>query len=91
MKLIHSRAATSLLALSVSLLLMACGSGSSLPAVALFPGTDVPLSATQTSQAAFDFVTTVVAKGEADTETPLVVGDAELAVSDITDPMFVAA
>ncbi len=91
MKLINSHAATALLAISASFLLMACGSGSSLPSVALVPGTDVPLAATQSSQAAFDFVSTVVAKGEADTETPLAIGDAELAASDIADPMPVAA
>ena len=92
MKLINSKPVTALLAVSASFLLMACGGGGGgLPVVALVPGTDVPLAATQTSQAAFDFVTAVVAKGEADTETPLAVGDAELAASDIADPMPVAA
>jgi hypothetical protein len=89
-----SRAAQGLIALSASLLLMACGSGnntSAPPPVALVPGTDVPASATQSDQAAFDFVASVVAKGEANTDTPLVVGDAELAVSETADAAFVAA
>ncbi len=92
MKRIHSRTATGLLALSTSFLLIACGSGNNTtPGVALVPGTDVPLAATQDSAAAFNFVASIVAKGEADTETPLTVGDAELAVSDTADAMPVAA
>jgi hypothetical protein len=87
-----SRAALGLIALSTSFLLMACGSGNNTtPGVALVPGTDVPVSATQDSAAAFNFVASIVAKGEADSETPLVVGDAELAVTDSTDPMPIAA
>ena len=87
-----SRAAQGLLALSASVLLMACGSGNNTtPGVALVPGTNVPLAATQDSAAAFNFIASVVARGEADTETPLVVGDAELAVTDSTDPMPIAA
>jgi hypothetical protein len=89
-----SRAAQGILALSASLLLAACGSGNNTntpPGVALVPGTDVPVSATQDSQAAFDFVASVVAKGEADTDTPLVLGDAVLATSDNAEPAFVAA
>lgn len=92
MKLIHSRAAPALLALATSFLLMACGSGNSTtPSVALVSGTMVPVAATLDSTAAFDFVAGIVAKGEADTETPLVLGDAELAGSDAADPMPVAA
>jgi uncharacterized lipoprotein YajG len=96
MKHSTSRAALGLIALSASLFLMACGSGnntsaSAPPGVALVPGTDVPVSATQSDQAAFDFVASVVAKGEADTDTPLILGDAVLAVSEIAEPAFVAA
>jgi hypothetical protein len=80
-------------------LLIACGSGNNSsssaaafpPGVALVPGTDVPVAATLDSSAAFSFIAMVVAKGEADSETPLVLGDVELAVSDVTDPMPVAA
>jgi hypothetical protein len=89
-----SCAAQGLITLSASLFLMACGSGnntSAPPAVALVPGTDVPVSATQSDQAAFDFVASVVAKGEANTDTPLILGDAVLAVSEIAEPAFVAA
>jgi hypothetical protein len=84
------RAALGLLALSASFLLMACGSGNNTtPGVALVPGTDVPVAATQDSAAAFNFVASIVAKGEADSETPLVVGDAELAASDTADPVII--
>jgi hypothetical protein len=91
-----SRAALGLIALSASLLLMACGSGNNTsanppPGIALVPGTDVPVAATQSDQAAFDFVASVVAKGEADADTPLILGDAELAVSETADAAFVAA
>jgi hypothetical protein len=96
MKHSYARTVQGLLALSTSFLLIACGSGnntssSSPPGVALVPGTDVPVSATLDAGAAFNFVAMVVAMGEADTATPLVLGDAELAVSDVTDPMPVAA
>ncbi len=92
MKFSHSRAASGLLALSASFMLMACGSGNNTtPGVALVPGTDVPVSATQDADAAFNFVVSVVAKGEANTESPLVLGDAELAGSDTADSMPIAA
>jgi hypothetical protein len=55
------------------------------------PCTDAPVAATQDAGAAFNFIASIVAKGEADTETPLALGDVELAVSDVTDPMPVAA
>ncbi len=94
MKHSYTRAAQSLIALSASFLLMACGSGNNTtttPGVALVPGTDVPVAATLDNQAAFDFVTSVVAKGEANTETPLMLGDAVLAMSENAEPAFVAA
>ncbi len=96
MKLIYSRAGYGLLAVSASLMLLACGSNNDdnntpPPGVALVPGTDVAVAATQDSTAAFDFVASIVAKGEANTETPLITGDAQLAVSDTADPMPVAA
>jgi hypothetical protein len=95
MKYSNLRATQGLLALSTSFLLMACGSGNGTgttpTGVALVPGTDVPVAATQDAGAAFNFIASIVAKGEADTETPLALGDVELAVSDVTDPMPVAA
>ncbi len=95
MKLNYSRAGYGLLAVSASLMLLACGSSNDdntpPPGVALVPGTDVTVAATQDSTAAFDFVASIVAKGEANTETPLITGDAQLAVSDTADPMPVAA
>jgi hypothetical protein len=88
MKAIYTRAAQGLLALSASALLVACGGGGGggAPSPQLVPGTDVPLAATESSQAAVDFVATVVAKGEANTETPLTVGDAVLATSEVAEP-----
>jgi hypothetical protein len=79
--------------LSTSFLLIACGSGNNTTAIAPtnVTGTDVPVAATQDDTAAFNFVTMIVAMGEADTATPLVLGDAELAVSDTADVMPVAA
>ncbi len=99
MKHSYSRTVQGMLALSASVLLIACGSGnnntsstgSTAPGVSLVPGTDVPVAATQDAGAAFDFVSSVVAKGEANTETPLILGDAELAVSDTADGMPLAA
>ena len=96
----YSRAAQGILALSASVLLIACGSGNNLspaasgsasPGVDLVAGTDVPVAATLDAGAAFDFVSSVVSKGEANTETPLILGDAELAVSDTADGMPLAA
>jgi hypothetical protein len=89
-----SRAAQGLIALSACFLLIACGGGgndNTPPAVALVPGTDVPLAATTSDQAALDFVASVVARGEANTDTPLILGDAVLAISEIAEPAFVAA
>ncbi|NJS35184.1 MAG: hypothetical protein HC765_00115 [Brachymonas sp.] len=88
-----------MLALSASVVLAACGSGNNttesppnvVPGVALVPGTDVPISATQSSAAAIDFVSQVVALGEANTQDPLVLGDALLAFSDIDDPVSIIA
>ncbi|MFM7330145.1 MAG: hypothetical protein ACKO1L_00520 [Brachymonas sp.] len=86
-----------MMALSASAMLAACGSGNNtalpnaVPGVAFVPGTDVPVTATQSSAAAFDFVSQVVAKGEANTEDPLVLGDAELAFSDIEEAVSIIA
>ena len=96
----YSRAAQGILAMSASVLLIACGSGNNLspaasgsasPGVDLVAGTDVPVAATLDAGAAFDFVSSVVSKGEANTETPLILGDAELAISDTADGMPLAA
>ena len=82
-----TRTAQALLAVSATALLVACGSGNNeAPAAQLFPGTDVPVAATTSSTAATDFVRTVVAKGEANTETELVLGNAVLATSETDDP-----
>lgn len=87
-----SHAAQSLIALSAAALLTACGSGySAAPGGVFVAGTDVPVSATQDSAAATDFVMQVVATGEANTEDPLVLGDATLATSEIADPVTIIA
>jgi hypothetical protein len=89
-----SRTLQGVIALSASLVLIACGGGGggdTPPAVVLVAGTDVPVTATQSDQAAFDFVASIVAKGEANTDAPLVIGDAVLAASEIAEPAFVAA
>jgi hypothetical protein len=102
MKYPYSRAVHGLLALSASVFLVACGSGNNIsPAGAGAPptssgvnivaGTDVPVAATLDAGAAFEFVSSVVAKGEANSDTPLVLGDTELAVSDTADAMPLAA
>ena len=89
MKLTLSRLALATLAISTTALISACGSGGG-DAVAQFiplsPGTDVPLTATQTSVQAIDFVRMVVSKGEANADTALVVGDVVLATSETDDP-----
>lgn len=88
----YTSATQGLLALSASFLMMACGSGnntSAAPDVPKVPGTDVPVAATQDSAAAFNFVASVVAKGEAETETALALGDAELATSDTAEPVTI--
>jgi hypothetical protein len=94
MKVIYSRAAKSVLAISAVALLAACGGGggggSVIPTPPNVPGTDVPLAATQSSQAAFDFVSSIAAKGEANTDTPIALGDAVLASSDEAEPAVFA-
>jgi hypothetical protein len=90
----YKRLMQGLLALSTSTLLIACGSGHDTIAAdqpTTVSGTDVPTAATQDNTAAFNFVAMVVAMGEADTATPLVLGDMELAVSDTADVMPIAA
>ncbi len=85
-----TRTAQALLTLSAAALLVACGSGNNETlAIALVPGTDVPVAATTASTAATDFVRTVVSKGEADTENALVVGEALLAASETDDPVAI--
>ncbi len=68
--------------------LAACGGGggSSSPTVAPVSTSDVPVAATQQSSAAMAFVKSVVDKGEANQDTPLVVGEAMLASSDSDEP-----
>jgi Na+/serine symporter len=95
MKAIYSRAAKSVLAISAVALLAACGGGgggggSLIPTPPNVPGTDVPLAATQSSQAAFDFVSSIAAKGEANTDTPIALGDAVLASSEEAEPAVFA-
>jgi hypothetical protein len=93
MKTFESKTLRGLIALSVTSLLIACGSGNN--TTATVGGTDVPIAATQDSAAAFNFILMVVNMGQADTATPLVLSDAtndpSLATSETADPMPVAA
>jgi hypothetical protein len=85
-----NRTAQTLIALSATALLVACGGGGGggtpAPSDPPVAGTDVPTSATTSSTAATDFVRSVVAKGEANAETELVLGNAVLATSETDDP-----
>ena len=86
-----SRTAQTLFTLSATALLVACGSGNNTVATdpggePLVLGTDVPVSAITDSAAATEFIRSVVAKGEADADTPLILGDVVLATSDTADP-----
>jgi hypothetical protein len=49
-------------------------------------GTDVPLAATVDSQAAVDFIASIVNAGGSETADPLIVGDVTLATSDTDEP-----
>jgi hypothetical protein len=78
------------IAFSATALLTACGGGgSSDTPPALGPTTDVPVAATTDPVAATEFVRTVVSRGEADSDTPLIVGDAVLATSETADPVAI--
>lgn len=67
-------------------LLAACGGGGgSLPVDPLVSGTDIPVSATTSSAAAFAFVNGLASSPD-NTAEPLTVGDATLATSDTDEP-----
>jgi hypothetical protein len=75
-----------------AVLLVACGGGDDVapppaapPPPQVVSGSDVPLSATQSANAAFDFVAGVAAN-KSETAEPLVVGDATLATTDTEEP-----
>jgi ABC-type glycerol-3-phosphate transport system substrate-binding protein len=74
---------------AAALLLAACGGGGGggtpTPTDPVVGGTEVPVSATQSSQGAFTFVSSVAAAPN-DSGEPLVVGDATLATSDTEEP-----
>ncbi len=80
-------------ACAFGLLLASCGGGGgdggvSAPPSTNVPGSDVPLSATQSADAAFTFVASVAAASN-DASEPLVVGDATLATTDTEEPKAV--
>lgn len=72
-----------------SLFVAACGGGggggSGMPPVANAPGSEVPLSATQDSGAAYSFVASVAA-AKSESSDPLVVGEVTLATSETDEP-----
>lgn len=69
--------------------LAACGSGGGggTAPVSNVSTSEVPQAATQQTSAAMAFVKSVVDKGEANQDTPLVVGEAMLASSDTDEPV----
>ena len=77
------------IAASTALVLVACGGGGgggdAVPGDALISGTDIPSSATTSSDGARAFVASLVA-APADAAEPLTVGDAVLASSDTAEP-----
>lgn len=74
---------------AATVLLAACGDGSSLPAPITPPTmtmtTEIPASATTSSAGAFTFVN-LVASTSQDTAEPLLDGDSVLATSDTDEP-----
>ncbi len=72
---------------AATVLLAACGDGSSLPAPITPPTmtTEIPGSATTSSAGAFTFVN-LVASTSQDTAEPLLDGDSVLATSDTDEP-----
>jgi uncharacterized lipoprotein YajG len=93
-----------LIALFASSVLAACGSDSPIaaaatpapapapapvPAPAVVDGTQVPVTATQDAASAIAFVMQIVAKGESNAEDPVVLGNANLATSDVIEPVTI--
>ena len=74
-------------AAAATLLLVACGGGGgdATPVSGLLAGTDVPTSATASSDGASAFVASLAA-APADSIEPITVGDAVLASSDSAEP-----
>lgn len=67
--------------------LVACGGdGVGSAFGSLVAGTDVPVSATVDSQAATDFVASIVNAGGSETADPLIIGDVTLASSETAEP-----
>lgn len=89
MKTSFQRSTLAVLTLSTSFFLAACGSGNNANVVPVVPGTVIPVAATTDSAAATDFVTSLVATGEANTENPVTVGDVNLATSETADPISI--
>ena len=75
------------IAASAALVLVACGGGGgdAAPIDGLLSGTDIPASATASSDGATAFVASVVA-APLDSTEPLALGDAVLASSDSAEP-----
>ncbi len=83
MKSILLKSSSLLIAMS-ALALSGCGSSGN-SAAPLVAGTDIPVSATETTAGVVSFANLSVANG-GDTDEPLVVGDAALAASDTDEP-----
>ncbi len=83
MKLILLKSSSLLIAMS-ALALSGCGSSGN-NAVAFVTGTDIPVTATETTAGVVSFANLSVAN-TGDADEPLVVGDAALASSDTDEP-----
>ncbi len=84
MKLISLKSQPVLMALS-AVLLSACGSNSGGSAGALVAGTDIPVTATETTAGVVSFANLSAAQSD-DAAQPLVVGDAALASTETDEP-----
>jgi PBP1b-binding outer membrane lipoprotein LpoB len=88
MKKLTSLSVKAILIAGCVVTISACGSSNNTaatPAVALVPGTDVPVTATETTAAAISFANLSVASND-ETAEPLAVGEAVLATSDTDEP-----
>jgi hypothetical protein len=84
MKTISLKLKASLLALT-AVIVTACGGGSGTTVEPVVAGTDVPVTATETTAAVISFANLSVSKGT-DGDEPLQVGEAALASSETDEP-----
>lgn len=73
------------LVLALSAVLTGCGGSSGTTVAPVVAGTDIPVTATETTAAVVSFANLSVASGS-DTDEPILVGEAALASSDTDEP-----